>query len=620
MSKTCLLVLIILAKASHILSAQHSQSIDTINIEVEQEESQLSLQSSSGDTKQDPSWQLSRLTDVLTRHTSLALRSSSLGGLATIGARGLGGHQTLISWNGLPIDSPQNGVSDLNIIGLSGVVSLSDQRDAMSPAYMAGQTYELSSIPALGSRRGSTLDFSYGAFAQMRTAVSSTLGGKSSRHRISASWDRAANNYVQDDYRTAANEDVRQADAGYELLQLDYAHHIDLGDKWSLRSAIALNSADREIPPSIYQVYDGATQVDQSIKTSLRLTHILADGEFQMGLSGVLATNVFETDLINKSINDSRRMMMDLNYRRGPLALRLDAVHEAVMSNQYTDLKQRIITNAKINYLWNVHGEWQYRSVLGIQYDDQSTQVRVFPFLELVRRDESIKLAISRHFSLPNFNDLYWPQLGNQDLNSERGWKSEISWRILDLRSEEMASKFELSLSPYLIYLDNRILWRPGQDGLWRPINTDGLISYGSGLSFKLLLQQWDVLLTGHYEYNRSYRLQDVDRNQIIYAPAHSAHMTMGWSRGVWQVKMMPRYQSRVYTSVINEENFSLRPILTLDMQIEYSLSAKSTGNQVSTYLRWQNIGSRRYEYAPFRPMPLGHLVLGAHLDLSSRS
>lgn len=90
-----------------------------------------------------------------------------------------------------------------------------------------------------------------------------------------------------------------------------------------------------------------------------------------------------------------------------------------------------------------------------------------------------LKLSVGKTFRAPTFNDLYWPQYGNPELQPENGWAYELRVETSPVPSVLSA------LSLFARNVEDRIAWLPGADNLWQPQNLNYLSVKGLDLEIR---------------------------------------------------------------------------------------------------------------------------------------
>ncbi|MCK7531004.1 MAG: TonB-dependent receptor plug domain-containing protein [Marinilabiliales bacterium] len=113
----------------------------------------------------------------------VSLRSSDTEthGLASVSMRGLSGSHTLVTWNGLSVNSPGNGYSDFAIIPLlrqRSVRITSGGSDLDDIAGSIGGKVELSSEPVFGDDTDGSLTIGAGSYGEYSSSADIQVGNR----------------------------------------------------------------------------------------------------------------------------------------------------------------------------------------------------------------------------------------------------------------------------------------------------------------------------------------------------------------------------------------------------------------------------------------------------------
>lgn len=116
------------------------------------------------------------------------------------------------------------------------------------------------------------------------------------------------------------------------------------------------------------------------------------------------------------------------------------------------------------------------------------------------------KLSMGKAFRAPTFNDLFWPNSGNPDLEPEHGWAYELRFE-----SSPLPTIFA-AFSLFTRSIKDRIAWLPAANGLWQPQNINHLSVRGIDFEMNNRLSGLiDIHLEGSYLYTRQ------KNNEIVY-------------------------------------------------------------------------------------------------------
>jgi len=191
---------------------------------------------------------------------------------------------------------------------------------------------------------------------------------------------------------------------------------------------------------------------------------------------------------------------------------RLEAGRESFYVSSQTGSSSSWNPSSTALGLWG-NASWKLRRLtflLGTRYDLPSNFEKTFsPNLGLIyhlRDDLSLKLNYGRAFRAPTFNDLYWPDGGNEDLKPEKGESFEAGLVFSGQRISSQVFLFQHKVK-------NLISWQPlGENGLWQPFNLDR--SNSSGVEVELDYEVSDGLDCAlNYSYNKGEEV----KSDLIY-------------------------------------------------------------------------------------------------------
>jgi outer membrane cobalamin receptor len=123
-----------------------------------------------------------------------------------------------------------------------------------------------------------------------------------------------------------------------------------------------------------------------------------------------------------------------------------------------------------------------------------------------LRENLSLKLNYGRAYRAPTFNDLYWPDGGNENLKPETGQSLETG---LSYNNRKLSCQISL----FSRQVKNLISWQPlGENGLWQPFNLDRFNSWGT--EFQLSYNFKDGTdLDLNYSFNRGEEI----KKELVY-------------------------------------------------------------------------------------------------------
>lgn len=203
-----------------------------------------------------------------------------------------------------------------------------------------------------------------------------------------------------------------------------------------------------------------------------------------------------------------------------------------------------------------------------------------------------IKAMASKGFRNPTMREMYLYPPSNTDLEPERLWNYELSWK-------HRLSNFTYGANLYYIKGDNMIQQQQ-VDGKPRNVNTGEIENWGFELEAAYRVDShWTLKANGAYLHMK---------NKIIAAPELTAHAGVNYRYGKWLATLGLQYVNNLYTAVGNDEqkeNFAL-----LDASITYSAT-----RNLSLWARGENLLAQKYEINLGYPMPRATFMGGVSVS-----
>ena len=516
------------------------------------------------------------LATLLRTASLLYVKRNGNHGLASVSVRGMSGSHTLVTWNGLAINTPGNGYSDFSIIPMMAVTSVritSGGSDLDDISGSIGGKVELDTDPRFSSGREASVSLGAGSYSDYTSAASFSFGGERTYVKLGAWAGTAQNNFrfINHDAPGGAVSERRSnaalasggimGDMAYRLKESQVSLHL-----W-------YNDADRELPGPVTTVQQdfGERQTDRSFRGVMKfssehgrlMTYVTAGGSFDVNryYNKVLSDN-------GDNSSSVATVMAGLGYRitgKTSLQIRAGNSYEKAMALSYDGEEQRNIFSislaGKSNPLPRLNLLVQLRQTV-------ATGIKVAPeftagasWLLSGNGEHLLKASMSRNNKLPCINDLYWIPGGNPDLSPESSTGGEASWSFL--RVTPAGARHSLDLTFHASAVSNLIQWMPGSAGLWyaenvRDVNIAGAEARaGTGLT----LRNWKLQGLLNYAFTRSVIAESDfvanDRSvgrQLIYAPLNHANLNISATRKWFRTGMSAAWESRRFTTSDNSE------------------------------------------------------------------
>lgn len=190
----------------------------------------------------------------------------------------------------------------------------------------------------------------------------------------------------------------------------------------------------------------------------------------------------------------------------------------------------------------------------------------------------SVRAFVKQSYRMPTFNDLYYTDMGNAQLNPERvtQYNAGAMFERANDRRDALLAAVRLSADVYYNVVTDKIVAYPkGQQFRWTMLNLGKVDIRGIDLSALVSINATrDLLLTlrGQYTYQRAIDVTDPTtsyyRHQIPYIPRHSGSAVFNASFQQWAMNVSYIRVGSRYNKQENIEYNYMRPWETLDLSV----------------------------------------------------
>ena len=228
----------------------------------------------------------------------------------------------------------------------------------------------------------------------------------------------------------------------------------------------------------------------------------------------------------------------------------------------------------------------------GIRFDHHSvTGTEWVPQAGIVIRPlptGEVKAMVSKGFRNPTMREMYLYPPSNEELEPERLWNYELSWR-------HRLADFTYGANLFYLKGDNMIQTVNRQN-----INTGEVENYGVEL-------EADYRINSHWTVNTNHSLLHMEQ-PVVAAPTYKGFVGADYRCGPWVVNAGLQYIGGLYTAVgaaEQKEDFCL-----LNVCVNYALTPG-----LRLWLRGENLLAQRYEINQGYPMPRATFMGGVNFS-----
>lgn len=583
------------------------------------------------------------LSDVL--GTSISLKSYGPGGLSTMAMRGANSMQTPVIWQGINLQNVNNNTVDLSLLpaflfdnvnvmpggssagfGSGAIGGVINVNSAAGPADRDWDHYRQFNMVRVVNESGS--------FGTYMTGVQLAMARKQSRVDVRAYRQQAQNNF------TFRNTGM----TGQPLDTLEHAAFVQQGfmaqynykyiHRHYFSTALWVQETQREIPPTMLQISNEATQHDyalrwvadyhytgrssQLISARCALIHegLLYNEGYTIPASNTDAwTAIAEADYMRLSHGNFwlwRRMKFygGINFTESYSGVTEFIDHSNQWrSSVFASLSKLVRKNDQFNLML------REEIVDGRAVEPVGSMSYYFAFKKLI----GLRGNIAHSYRIPTFNDLYWSPGGNPDLKAETAWTEELS---AEFRYDKNRTAVEYILTVYNRNVKNMITWVP-LAAYWSPVNVASVWSRGAEHRLKVRQSFGDLKFTliVNADYVRSTYEKTDDPNdvaigkQLIYVPAWfgSASFT-GEFKGIY-LTATESYTDLRFTTRDHLEWLPSYYIADVSIGYYHSFSHGNFSSNVNFFFRCNNLTDVHYQSVAWRPMPGRNFTLGLSIQ-----
>ncbi|MAO72019.1 MAG: hypothetical protein CMD02_05885 [Flavobacteriales bacterium] len=496
---------------------------------------------------------------LLEENTTIYVKS--YGALNTPSFRGTSASHTLISWNGIPINSSASGLTDLKLLPSNGFNNLGISYGGNSTIFGSGSvggTIHLNNIPFFTKKTNSNFTIERGSYGLSTNSLSVEKSSDNYYYYINYSHLRDSNNFKYN-YNNEVRENIHSFTEGQTLIS-NFSYLLNT------KSVFQFNywntNLFREVPGNITVPNSTAEQTDKSERYLFTLLNNFKEFKFKVN-HALLFDNLYYIDVpkqINsfyEGITNISEFNLDYNHKKIFTNFNLSSLKNDLKNSSYENLKQSDLTNSvytSISYQSKIiTNEFSLRKEFNKSINH--------PFIpsyscELKLKNYRLRGRINKNFRSPTFNDRFWissGSTGNMSLLPETGINMEIG---LDFNSKIMRYNFTY----FNLNVDNWILWNQQDNGIWMPENIRKVSSKGfeSKINFNINIHSLKIQNEFNYQYNLSINKIGIDNldasvgNQLIYTPINKANFNSNFTFNDYNFIFNQSFIGKVYTSSDN--------------------------------------------------------------------
>jgi len=562
--------------------------------------------------------------DLLQRESNVYVKSYGGNSLATMSVRGSSGSQTLVLWNGLPVQSAMLGLLDLSLLPLNFSDKVSLQLGGNSSSWGSGAiggVLSLENEADFNQKIGLNYHSSFGSFGNLNQQLKLKFGTKHFQSDTRLIYQKAKNDII---YRPDPSlPRARQNHAAFEQAALLQSFYVQANKNNKIGLHFWLQQSNKELPATLTQRRSEAGQEDKfrrflltydlikgKKKLSVKSGYFVEKQKYEDPQIGLIANNDFSTILGEIS-----------------LALPLNKNHalEFTNTNSFTAAKSKSYVETQTLFRTAFIGVYKFEknnlSIQGSLREEVVNGKFLWPTAFLgselkLSQSMLLKAKITRDFRLPTLNDLFWSPGGNPDLLPEQGWSEEIGF-VFNKKIKK--HEFSWSQTGYNRNINNWILWAPSTNSFyWSASNIAKVWSWGteSRLDYQYETKKGKLhyVLCANYTsstYGINLDLPKIEKgDQLLYTPKYQINSSIEYQLGPLAFKYQHLFFGK--TTGANDEIPSYH---IGNVQMGYKFIQNKTSGTV--FIALNNIYNQNYIVIERRPMPGINYQIGMNINFN---
>ncbi len=565
------------------------------------------------------------LAELLSQQSLIAVNAYGPGGHSSISIRGGAAHHASVIWNGINIQSPMHGGVNFTALPVSFIDKAQIQYGGASTLFGSGNaTGSLHMSEVLGFDQGLKGEIS-GYAGSANNFVESgkiILSKKKWVSSIKLFAQQNRNNFMFQNTEKINNPYEKLEHAGYNQIGISQSNKFIVGQHAWMGTNIWLLNFNKDIPSLMGDYSTGeATQNDRNMMYSAYYKYARRRLQLKFQTGGFYNQVLYNNP--GFAISNKNRSFSIINiaeitsavHKRVDVGLILEQKYEKAESGSYQSAEIRNILSPILSLRYHGH---PFIASLNIRQElvDRELIPLVFSggFDLAITTSISFKSQVSRNYSLPTMNDLYWQNdglsKGNPYLMPETGWSGEGGFYFEMIKKN---ARYFSNVVAFNNQITNWIRWIPDTNEIWTPQNL--LKGQSRGIEaiagIKMKHKSFKYGISGHYGYTQAVSLESgetemAEGDQLWYVPKHKGTLSIG----VGTLYLTAEYtQSFVGERTYDNAQGTLESYTVGNILLKSLLPLKA--NSIEFHFNINNLWNTNYQVKHAYAMPLRQYMIG---------
>ena len=554
--------------------------------------------------------------ELLASYTSVYIKSYGLDNIVSVMFRGTAAEHTGIFWDGIEVNTPNQGFYDISLIPASFFNAIEIKHGGSASLYGSGNiggSIFFGNEPVFTKQLDVSVSQSCGSFGTYITNGLFNIANNNVFSKTCFLRKSAVNDFPYTDYalinfprESMQNDQVMQ----YGIMNDTY---IRLGKTQLLGISLYYENSNRNIPATIVSGISKAYQVDKAERAllswkinapavSLKIKAAYLNDYYDYvdsiaNINSLYKTKTFITEAEANKTFGNNQIYFGVTGKE-------DIANIAAYNSEQTQYSGAAFLSYihRFSFGWSVNVNIRQEAIEGYN-------APFSPSLGIEGRlikNLMFSASVSKNYRAPTFNELYYQPGGNLQLKPETSWNEEAGLTYL---LKKNAFHIELNATVYSSMINDFILWVPVSTDVSEAENVLKVWCRGVESSAKASFAKGNFLFTlnASYTYAHSTYENEVTpgdnslHKQLIYVPMNDVCGTFNITyKRKYYLSYNQTFTGKRFTT---EDNMNFLPDYTIG-NINAGAMIKIKKVKANIQFSLLNIWSERYYPIEWMPMP----------------
>lgn len=545
-------------------------------------------------------------SSLLRYNSPIYIKEYGAGGTSSASFRGTSASNTAVVWNGININSINNGQTDFNSLNVSLFDEINIRSGGGSIEFGSGAvggTIHLNDELHFGNYIRNQLVSSIGSFATYHNLYKFSIGSYKTAIKVGLAYNESENDYKWLGYN------LKNENGAYYNTDFSFGIAQKLSDFTKISFYASKYFGNREFSGQLPNPYSAKEKFkDFSFKNLIDFNYNKNESSHTIKFAYLTEEYHYFADKNSTNFNfgKSKRYLLNygFNYKISSNSS-IESFSEMESAFGKTDqIKEENRKQFSQSFIFShrIENFAALNAKVRKDFNSQYSMPLVFALGAEINptKNTFVRLNGSKNYRVPSFNDLYWPALGNKNLIPESSLQGELG---LGYKNNHL----KIDAGAFFINTKDKIVWTPDGDperpGVWTPVNLDEVENNG----FEFLIAYAKNIAKHAFTFNANYSYtiskDKVTKQLLPYIPKHLFNATVGYSYKKLGTYYQHLFNGEIYTTTDNIADFNVPYFNVGNLGVHYHV-IKTKTSQLVLGVKINNLFNKPYQVLPSRPMP----------------